>query len=78
LKRLLADPRFDVSGVVHIVVVGQDFDVFDHDIDDGRVLQVLAKTPDCDPVASVDSQLRGVGQLAVVWVGMDCFLTFWQ
>jgi len=35
LLRLLANPRLDVGRVVHVVVVGDDFDIFDYDVDDG-------------------------------------------
>lgn len=37
-------PSLDIRTVLHIIIVNQDIDVFDQNIDDGRIFQLLHRS----------------------------------
>jgi hypothetical protein len=51
-------PRFDIGGIVHVFVVGNDVGVFDNDVDDGRVFEILTQAADCNAIATMTSDLN--------------------
>jgi hypothetical protein len=57
LRNQVADPGFDVCGIGHVVVVGEDLRVFYKHVGYGAVFEVLAETAYCDAVSAVAGYL---------------------